>query len=129
MHLVHDDSQWPVVLDAVIGEPTDEDIRSYNARRAERLSRAERHVQVMDGRRGVRMSPGHRKMIAEFDAQNRDAQRRYLAGVALVTTSMVLRVILRAIYRVTPSVCPRRPCRSLDHARLWAQSVLHGPRC
>jgi hypothetical protein len=125
--LVQDDSQWPIVVDAVIGEPSDEDVRSYNARRAERLSRAERHVQVMDGRSGMRMSPVHRRMIAEFDTLNRDAQRRYLAGVALVTTSCVLRTVLRAIYRLTPSVCPRRPCNSLDDARSWARSVLQGP--
>jgi hypothetical protein len=125
--LIQDDSQWPVVVDAVIGELSDEDLRSYNARRAERLSRAERHVQVMDGRSGVRMSPRHRKMIAEFDTQNREAQRRHLAGVALVTESVVLRAVLRAIYRLTPSACPRKPCQSLDAARTWARSVLQNP--
>ena len=128
MPLIQDDSHWPVVVDAMIGEPSDDDVRSYNARRAERLSRAERHVQVMDGRSGVRMSLRHRTMISEFDTQHRDAQRRYLAGVALVTTSIVLRAVLRAIYRVTPSVCPRQPCSSLDHAKSWARSMLHSPR-
>jgi hypothetical protein len=127
MPLIRDDSQWPVVVDVIAGEPTDEDVRSYNARRAERLSRAERHVQVMDGRNGIRMSPRHRRMIAEFDAQNRDAQRRYLAGVALVTTSTVLRAVLSIIYRVTPSVWPRKPCRSLDEATSWARGVLQDP--
>jgi hypothetical protein len=122
--LLQDDSHWPVVIDAVIGEPSDEDIRRYNARRAERLARAERHVQLIDARSGMRMSPRHRKMIAEFDMQNREAQRRYLAGVALVVTSVVLRAVLRAIYRVTPSVCPRRPCRSLDEATSWARALL-----
>ena len=127
MPLVQDDSQWPVVVDAVIGELSDEDLRSYNARRAERLSRAERHVQVMDGSSGVRMSPRHRKMIAEFDTRNRDAQRRYLAGVALVTPSVVLRAVLRAIFQLTASACPRRPCKSLDAAKTWARSVLQNP--
>ena len=127
MPLVQDDSQWPVVVDALIGEPSDEDLRSYNARRAERLSRAERHVQVMDGSSGVRMSPRHRTMIAEFDTQNRDAQRRYLAGVVLVTKSFVLRAALRAIYQLTPSACPRKPCKSLDAAKRWARSVLQNP--
>jgi broad specificity phosphatase PhoE len=126
--LVQDDSQWPVVVDAMIGPPSDEDIRSYNARRAERLSRAERHVQVMDGRSGMRLSSRHRRMIAEFDAQNRGAQRRYLAGVALVTQSVALRALLRAIYRVTPSVCPRRPWGSLDQATSWARGLLQDPR-
>jgi hypothetical protein len=112
----------------VIGQPSDEDLQSYNTRRAERLSRAERHVQVMDGRNGIRMSPRHRKMIAEFDAQNRDAQRRFLAGVALVTESVFLRAVLRAIYRLTPSASPRKPFKSLGDARAWAQSLLQDPR-
>jgi broad specificity phosphatase PhoE len=126
--LVQDDSRWPVVVDAVTGQPSDEDIRSYNARRAERLSRAERHVQVMDGRSGMRLSPRHRRMIAEFDARNREAQRRSLAGVALVTQSVALRALLRAIYRLTPSVRPRRPCGSLDQATTWARGLLQRPR-
>jgi broad specificity phosphatase PhoE len=124
MPLFQNDSQWPIVVDAIVGEPTDEDIGTYNARRAERLTRAERHVQVIDGRGGVRMSTRHRRMIADFDAKNREAQRRYLAGVALVASSAVLRVILQVIYRVTPSVFPRRPCRSLDEATSWARGLL-----
>ena len=66
-------------------------------------------------------------MIAEFDTQNRDAQRRYLAGVVLVTKSVVLRAALRAIYRLTPSACPRKPCKSLDAAKTWARRVLQNP--
>jgi hypothetical protein len=126
MPLARDDSRWPLVLDAFSGQPTDEDIRSYNEGRAERLARAERHVQVMDGRRGTRMSPRHRQMIAAFDEANREAQRRYLAGVALVTASPTLRVILSFIYRTTPSVCPRKPCRSIEEADSWARVVLQG---
>ena len=124
MPLLQDDSQWPIVVDAVVGEPGDEDIGSYNARRAERLARAERHVQVIDGRSGVRMLPRHRRMIAEFDARNREAQRRYLAGVALVASSGLLRAVLKVIYRVRPSVFPRRPCGSLDEAASWARALL-----
>ncbi len=110
--------------DAITGEPSDDDIGTYNARRAERLARAERHVQVIDGRRGARMSTRHRRMIAEFDAKNREAQRRYLAGVALVASSAILRAILKGIYRVTPSAFPRRPCQSLDEATSWARGLL-----
>jgi hypothetical protein len=83
MPLVGDDSLWPVVVETVSGKPTDEDIRGFNARRAERLSRAEQHVQVMDVCSGMRMSSRHRRMIAEFDTQHRKEQERYLAGVAL----------------------------------------------
>jgi broad specificity phosphatase PhoE len=124
MTLSQDDSQWPIVVDTMIGEPTDEDIRGYNARRAERLARAQRHAQVMDGRAGARMSARHRQMIADFDEEHRDAQRRYLAGVALVVSSAFLRVLLNVIYRVTPSVCPRRPSRSIEEATSWARGLL-----
>jgi broad specificity phosphatase PhoE len=124
MTLSQDDSQWPIVVDAVIGEPTDDEIRGYNARRAERLARAERHAQVIDGRAGVRMSTRHRRMMAEFDEQNREAQRRYVAGVALVVSSGVLRVLLRAIYQATPSAFPRKACRSIEEATSWARSLL-----
>ncbi len=44
MPLLQDDSQWPIIVDAITGEPSDEDIATYNARRAERLARAERHA-------------------------------------------------------------------------------------
>jgi hypothetical protein len=124
MSLLRDDSRWPMVVDTSTGHLADEDVRRYNDARAERLARAERHVQVMDGRSGRRMMPRHRRMIAAFDRQNRDAQQSYLAGVALVTTSPVLRIVLTAIYRLTPSVCPRKACRSLDEAAAWAQGVL-----
>ena len=124
MPLLQDDSQWPIVVDTVIGEATNEDIAVYNAHRADRLARAERHVQVIDGRSGARMSTRHRRMIADFDAANCDAERRYLAGVALVASPAVLRTILRAVYRITPSVFPRRACRSLDEATSWARSLL-----
>ena len=128
MPLPWDDSQWPLVVDTFSQHPTDEDIQDYNARRAERLARAERHVQVIDGRSGVRMSPRHRGMIAAFDDLNGESQRRYLAGVAVVTTSAVLRIVLRGIYRLTPSVCPRRPCGSLAEAASWAQCLLRDSR-
>ena len=124
MTLSQDDSQWPIVVDTMIGMPTDEDIRGYNARRAERLARAERHAQVMDGRAGMRMSARHRQMIADFDEEHRDAQRRYVAGVALVVSSAFLRVLLNVIYCVTPSVFRRRPCRSIEEATLWARGLL-----
>jgi hypothetical protein len=124
MPLVRDDSRWPLVVDAFSGQPTDEDVQAYNAHRAERLARAERHVQVMDGRAGIRLSRHHRRMMAAFDAEHRDARREYLAGIALLTTSSALRVLLSVIYRVTPSVCPRRPCRSFDEAASWARVLL-----
>ncbi len=124
MPLLRDDSRWPVVLDTSLGQLADEDLQRYNAARAERLARAERHVQVVDGRGGVRMTSRHRKMIDDFDEQNRDAQQRYLAGVAMVMTSPLLRGLLTAIYRLRPSVCPRRACRSLDEATSWAGRLL-----
>jgi hypothetical protein len=124
MTLSQDDSQWPIVVDTMIGVPTDDEIREYNARRAERLARAERHAQVMDGRAGVRMSARHRRMIADFDQENREAQRRYVAGVGLVVSPAALRLLLNAIYRVTPSAFPRRPCRSIEEATLWARGLL-----
>jgi len=113
-----------MVVDTSSGQLTDEDIRRYNDARAERLARAERHVQVMDGRSGMRMTRRHRRMIAAFDRQNRDARQRYLAGVALVTASFPLRIVLTAIYRLTPSVCPRKACRSVDEAAAWARGLL-----
>jgi hypothetical protein len=124
MPLLRDDSQWPVVVDTSLGQLADDDLRRYNEARAERLARAERHVQVMDGRGGVRMTPRHRKMIGDFDRRHRDAQRRYLAGVAMVTTSPLLLLLLTAIYRLTPAVYPRKACRSFDEAASWAGSLL-----
>lgn len=127
MPLSRDDSHWPVVVDAFTGRPTDEDLASYNAHRSERLARAECHVQLLDGRSGIRMSPRHRRMIAVFDIQNREAQQLYLAGVGLVTTSALLRAVLHVVYRVTPSVCPRKPFRSLDEAASWGRGLLQAP--
>lgn len=124
MPLLRDDSRWPVVVDTSLGQLVDEDLQRYNDVRAERLARAERHVQLMDGSGGARMTPRHRKMIGDFDRQNRDAQRRYLAGVAMVTASPMLRVLLTAIYQVTPSAYPRKAFRSLDEAASWAGSLL-----
>lgn len=124
MTLSQDDSQWPIVVDTMIGAPTDDEIREYNARRAERLARAERHAQVIDGRAGVRMSPRHRLMIASFDEGNREAQRTYVAGVGLVVSPAALRVLLNAIYRVTSSAFPRRSCRSIEEATSWARDLL-----
>jgi broad specificity phosphatase PhoE len=124
MPLFRDDSRWPIVVDGPSAPLTDSDVQRYNEARAERLARAERHVQVMDGRNGVRISQNHRRAIATFDLENRDAQRRYLAGVALVARSAALRLLLTAIYRLTPSVCPRKACASLEEATSWAQSIL-----
>jgi hypothetical protein len=123
--ILQDDSQWPIVIDTVVGELSDEDIRCYNVRRAERLSRAERHAQIIDGRARVRMSARHRKMIADFDAKNRDARQRHLAAVALVTESIGLRGVLAVIYRVTPSVCPRKPFGTPEQAQSWARGCLN----
>jgi hypothetical protein len=127
MSLLRDDSAWPVVVDTCVAPLSDADVRRYNETRAERLARAERHVQVMDGRHGPRMSPGHRAMIAAFDAEHLHDRERYLAGVALVTTSLALRMLLAVIYRMTPSVCPRKPCGSLEEATAWARGLLARP--
>jgi hypothetical protein len=76
MPLLRDDSRWPLVVDTSSGHLSDEDIRRYNAVRAERLARGERHFQVMDGRSGMRMTPRHRAMITAFVRRNREAQQR-----------------------------------------------------
>jgi len=127
MPLVRDDSRWPVVVDTPSEPLSDDDLRAYNEGRGERLRRAEHHVQVMDGRNRIHMSPRHRRMIATFDLQNRDAQRRYLRGVAVVTTSAPLRILLTALYQLTPSVCPRKACRTLEAASAWARRRLTIP--
>jgi|WetSurMetagenome_2_1015567.scaffolds.fasta_scaffold163363_2 hypothetical protein len=125
MPLLLDDSRWPLVVDTSSGQLSDEDIRRYNAARAERLARGERHFQVMDGRGGMRMAPRHREMIAAFDRQNREARQRYVAGVALVTASAALRLILTALYRLTRSVYPRRAFKTPDEAAAWGRDVLN----
>jgi hypothetical protein len=124
MPIAGNDSLWPVVLETTSGQLTDEDIQRYNERRAERLLRSEKHVQIMEAGQAMRMSSCHRKMIADFDAKHREEQRRYLAGIALVTTSVLLRAVLKAVYRLTPAVCPRRPCGSVEAATSWAHSLL-----
>jgi hypothetical protein len=122
--IVGNDSLWPVVVETTSGQLTDEDVQRYNARRAQRLLRAEKHVQILEAVQAMRMSSRHRKTIADFDARHREEQRRYLAGVALVTSSALLRLVLAAIYRLTPAVCPRKPCGSVAEATSWAHGLL-----
>ena len=113
-----------MVVETTSGQLTDEDVQRYNARRAARLLRAEKHVQILEAVQAMRMSSCHRKMIADFDTKHREEQRRYLAGLALVTTSALLRAVLVAIYRLTPAICPRKPCGSVEEATSWAHSLL-----
>ena len=126
MPFVGNDSQWPVVVDEFSGIPTLEDVELYNVRRLERLACGEPHVQVVHSRSGVRMPDGCRELIADFDVTHREEQRRFVAGVALVVSSPVLRFMLALLYRLKPAVYPRKPCATIDEARRWACTVLTG---
>ncbi len=122
------DDQWPVCVDRMSGQGTDADIRAYNEQRETRLAREQLHVQVIDATRGATLNGDLRRTIADFNAKNSAAQQRWVAGLALIGDSAIVRGILHAIYWVEPPPYPYAIFAERGEALAWALARLQEKR-
>ncbi|HSC88484.1 MAG TPA: STAS/SEC14 domain-containing protein [Polyangiaceae bacterium] len=120
----YDDSRWPIVVSRAEGESTDADMEDYLSMLERMLARRERHVIIVDATGGKLLKGQHRKALAEWTRQNEAALRRYRAGLALVTSSAVLRGMITAVYWLTPAPFPYQPVSNMDEAWRWAEAQL-----
>lgn len=119
-----DDSRWPLCFDLMHGEASDDDVAAYNRQRLARLEREDVHVQVINALEAQKMNAAQRKSIAEFNAEHREQQVAYLAGVAFTTSSLFIRGILTAIYWINPPAYPYKVFADLASAETWAEARL-----
>ncbi|MCA9608982.1 MAG: hypothetical protein KC619_25450 [Myxococcales bacterium] len=124
MTYVADDEAWPLCVDTMSGHATDAEVERYNARRAQRLAREGPHVQIVDARGAERMNADQRRRIADFNRDHRDAQAAWVAGVAFISDSTVIRGVLQAIYWLHPPPYPTAVFDELDAAMRWARARL-----
>jgi hypothetical protein len=117
--MVHDDSEWPLVLDRPDGEPSDEEVVRYMETHDAYLRRRELYGAVLDANRATVMTAKQRKMVTEWLTARHDDLGRWHVAIALVAKSPVIRGFLTAIYWVSPPAYPYKIFSELEPAKAW----------
>jgi len=121
----HDESQWPIVISRSIGESQDSDISAYIASHEASVRRG-KHVVVLDASKGQAMNTKHRKQVADWIQANARRLEQARLGLALVSSSAVVRGIVTATYWLSPPPYRYQAFKTMDDAKEWARKLLAG---
>ena len=115
-----DESQWPLLVVRLTGEPSSLAFEDYLARCTQYLQRQERHVCVFDVSALQILSTEQRQRQVEWLKANEVLMSRTLLGVSYVVTSAVVRLTLGVIFHFKPPAAPYAFHTHLGEARAWA---------
>jgi len=119
-----DDSQWPLLVVRLTGEPSSLAFENYLSRSTQYLQRQERHVCVFDVSALQILSSEQRQRQVEWLKANDALMSRTLLGVSYVVTSPVVRLTLGVIFHLKPPPAPYAFHTRLDEASAWATQRL-----
>ncbi|MBF5043487.1 hypothetical protein FGE12_13905 [Aggregicoccus sp. 17bor-14] len=121
----HRDALFPLAIVEWEGEATDAELQAHLAQLDAWGRRgAQRRVMVYDLRRHARVGHLQRQQYAAWLRRNAERVRTGNLAVLFVTTSPVIRIILRAILLTQPLGCPTRTFARLDEALGHAAGLL-----
>ncbi|WP_309895812.1 hypothetical protein [Archangium sp.] len=115
-----DESQWPLLVVKLTGEPSSLAFEDYLARSTQYLQRQERHVCVFDVSALQILSTEQRQRQVEWLKANEVLMSQTLLGVSYVVTSPVIRLTLGVIFHFKPPRAPYAFHTHLGEAREWA---------
>ncbi len=119
-----DDSQWPLLVVRLTGEPSSLAFENYLSRSTQYLQRQERHVCVFDVSALQILSSEQRQRQVEWLKANAALMRQTLLGVVYVVTSPVIRLTMSVIFHFEAPNVPYAIRPSLDAAGAWASMRL-----
>jgi hypothetical protein len=119
-----DESQWPLLVVRLTGEPSTLAFEDYLARCTQYLQRQERHVCVFDVSALQLLSTEQRQRQVAWLKENGPAMSRTLLGVSYVVTSPIVRLTLGVIFHFKPPPTPFAFHTHVDEAKAWAAQRL-----
>ncbi len=125
--LSFDVQSWPLVVTTIVGDLDEASLREYlDNFLAKVIGRGEPFASIVDARRmDSAPSAKVRRIIADWEIINGAAGERVNVGIAIVTTSMLVRGAMTAIQWVSPPRVPTTYEATLDAALIWARARLH----
>ncbi|ATB30429.1 hypothetical protein [Melittangium boletus] len=120
-----DVSHHPLVLIRYEGRATPGHLSEVFAQRTRFLESGERHVLIHDLRQASTMfTTGHRHMQLDW-VKAHDAQlRAYMMGVAFVTDSAALRLLMNLVNHLQPLPMPQVLVSRMSEAVAWGAGLL-----
>lgn len=122
-----DTSRWPIVIHAVDGALTDQELEAYLREATLVLERGEKHVAIMDGTKASWVSARVRNSARTFQQTNRELLGRVCIGTVYVVPSAVLRFVVMTILLVGQLPMPYFVCETREEAIAWAEERLKSP--
>jgi len=119
-----DTSRWPIVIHAVDGALTDEELDAYIHEATLVLQRGEKHVAIMDGSKASWVSAQVRNRARAFQRANRELLGQVCVGTVYVVPSAVLRFVVMTVLLVGQLPMPYFVCETREEAIAWAQERL-----
>jgi hypothetical protein len=119
-----DDAAFPVVVMRILGEYTDAEQSAFLEELEQLLRRRTRFVGVLDLSRGGGATALQRKRWADWIAAHDAELRRWVPGMSLVISSMLVRGMVTAVFWLRPMPIPTKTVETLAEAKIWARSQL-----
>ena len=119
-------SDWPIVLTTVDGDLDERELVPYFAEFQSRvLARAQLFSSIVDATR-ITSAPSARvrKLVADWEIEHGAVGEKYNVGVAIVTTSALVRGAMTAIQWISPPRVPTTYEATVPAAISWAESHL-----
>jgi hypothetical protein len=117
-------SGWPIVVHAVEGTITDEQLDAYIAEATRVFATGKRHATILDATRIGSVSAYMRRRSIEWQRENAELLRAHCAATAYVLGSPVLRFVAMTVLLVTRPPTPLRVFSTREDAVAWAREQL-----
>ncbi len=120
-----DDSLWPLLTIRYRGITTTSQYAELLAARSRYLDRHERHLILHDmSQSSSSNSAEQRRLQVEWTKQEDARMRQWVVGIAFVTDSLPLRLLLSVIYHVRPLTTPHAIFPRVSEALPWIVAQL-----
>jgi hypothetical protein len=119
----YDESEWPVVQFKFVGRLSDSELENY-LRDADALVNGERtYACVMNGLDMLTPEIEFVRRQAKWIAHNAQAMRRVNRGIAMVSSSAMIRGLVRAVLHLQALPVPSQTFSELAEGIAWARAL------
>ncbi len=115
-----DDSHWPLLINRLAGEASNQEFEDYLARATRSMDRRQPHVLVVDLSQAAGLSPEQRKRLEQWSQQHDEAMRHTVVGAAYITPTAVVRLALSVLLYVRRPSYPYVIVSREEQAFAWA---------
>lgn len=122
--IVTDERDWPIVVHATVGIPSEAAVDAFIDRANAILDRGARHVVIFDSSRAGRTTGYMRRRNQDWLRANEERLARHCVGLGLVFPSAALRFVMSTAMLFWNEPVPYEIFGSLDDAKAWARNQL-----